>query len=93
MMKAKKKLTEKEVWKGTLFRAIALAGFYYFMTAISVGVSFQIMLTAFAFGGLYYFTELLKYYGMDIKKIMSQFNSPTELNTRKKSVYSFLLWA
>jgi hypothetical protein len=89
---ANKKLTEKQVWAGTFKRSVALMGLYFFSSAITLGLNKELCLASFIVGGLYYFTEILKFYGMDFKKIASQFNNPN-LNSRKKASYSFLLWA
>lgn len=86
------KLTEKQVWKGEFMRAISLMGMYIFSSAIVQGFSISMCLSAFFVAGLYFFTAISKFYGLDFKKIFSQLNNP-QLDNRKKVSYSFLLWA
>jgi hypothetical protein len=54
-----------EVWKKTIIRAIVLIGFSFFSScSVFQVVTLQILLNSLIFGGLYFFAELVRYYGI-----------------------------
>lgn len=90
--KKKQKLTEKEVWTGTILRALALFGLVFFSNSLTLGLSTEIFVSALLLSCLYYFSEIAKYYGFNIKEIFDGINRNGFNNNKNKRGYAFLLW-
>ena len=89
--KKKQKLTEKEVWTGTILRAVALFGLVFFSNCLTLGLSSDIFVSALLLSCLYYFSEIARFYGFNPKDIIGGINRNV-LDTKQKRVYTFLLW-
>ena len=69
-MKRKTEKIDKEdfnFWKELGIKSITMVGFTYFSVAVALQ-SFTIITPSILSGGLYFFTELTKYYGFEVKK-------------------------
>jgi uncharacterized iron-regulated membrane protein len=56
------------IWVGALIRGLAITGLMFFTLAIQNGICMENLETGFIAGGLYMFTELAKYYNINLKR-------------------------
>ena len=85
MLKLKNKTMKEnlEFWKLALVRAFTLFGFTFFATIITLKDIIPVLQASFIGAGLYFFTELMKYYKLQPdKKVLSKSN---------KKCYAFLI--
>ena len=69
-------------WKGTFVRTLVMFGFTYFSVAVSLQ-NWTILTPSLLSSGLYFFTELMKYYKLQPEKLVT--------SRTKKNLYHFII--
>lgn len=62
-------MSDYNFWLGAFFRGLAVAGFTFFSVSITQGMCLESLLSGAITGGLVMFTEMIKYYGIDLKDL------------------------
>jgi len=58
----------KEFWKGAAIRSFTLFGFTFFATIVTLDNIMPVLQSSFIGAGLYFFSELMKYYKLQPDK-------------------------
>lgn len=79
---------EKNFWKQLIKKSFVMFGFTYFSVCVSLN-SFTTIVPSILASGLYFFTELVRYYELNPEKKKAQ--PPNKKINNKTKTYSFLI--